>query len=253
MKIATTNKHSMFKASTLVGCAIGGAGIASATPDPNVVFTPESPHITGSQPGFISASSFNFLSGEVTDNGPTSPTYIAFGLMDEGKPSIFHDGSTYTEDGIADFYSYNAVLALESGGGSKAIALLSTNTEIDFDFFFPPQPSGGEPGGPMHSDWIGEGTTQGFVGFSYTTNVDVEVDFSTTTLFGWAEFAYDSPSDTLALLSFGFNTEGNSVFTPETLTNYTAPSAIPEPASFGLAAAMLAGSAALGRRRLRAA
>jgi hypothetical protein len=251
MKIATTNKPSALKASTLVGCAIGGAGIASAVPDPNVVFTPESPLITGSQPGYTTASSFNFLNGEVTENGPTSPTYIGFGLMNAGKPTIFHDGSSYTEDGVVDYYSYNALL--DADGGSKAIALLRTNTEIDAGSFLPPLAAEGTNGASLHSDWIGEGTTQGFVGFSYTTNVDVEVDFSTTTLYGWAEFAYDSPSDTLALLSFGFNTEGNSAFTPDTLTNYNAPAAIPEPASFGLAAAMLAGSAALGRRRLRAA
>lgn len=251
MKIATVSSPSLLKTSTLVGCAIGGAGIASAVPDPNVVFTPESPVITGSSHGFIAASSFNFLNGEVTEAGPTYPTYLAFGLVGAGKPAVFSDDSSYTENGEDFYYSYNAIL--NPDGGSKAIALLSTNTEISAASFLPAQPDSGLPGGFLDSAWIGEGTTQGFVGFSYTINIDTEVDYSTTTLYGWAEFAYDSPSDTLALLSFGYNVEGDSVFTPGTLTDYTAPSLIPEPASFGFLAAMLAGSAALGRRRLRAA
>ena len=109
-----------------------------------------------------------------------------------------------------------------------------------------------------YNTWLAGASAPFFAPFamSYSENSST----MTTITLGYLELFYDAPSVSLTLLSYGYETfdaadaETASIVTPDSFTEFTPPAdfvmgSIPEPSSYALGAALLAGSVALLRRR----
>lgn len=207
----------------------------------------------GPDESFNRAGSFQILSlGNLDD--PSKPFF-------GGIVGGFNDGNTRTTFSLLH----------DGEGGGKPNPSVGASTLIGSNNFL--EPYSAEYHAPAGSDfyaitddpssynaWLTGSTFQYFMPFSITTGETLDEEFSFTEVtYGYLEIAYHAPSVSIALLSYGFETfaindEFASITTPGEFTAYTPPAdfvmtPIPEPSSFALGAALVAGSTALLRRR----
>lgn len=182
---------------------------------PEASFTSTAPGSDGQLEWDIDGDLQNDIIWNVTDDGNGTPL-----------PIVGATGSTAIYKPVADDPSVDAGVLLNSNpisGQYKA----STN------------------------NWpVGEAT--GYMGFSFTSGLSLE---PTTTLYGWAQFSYDSTTvdaETLRLVDYAYEDSGLGIFAG-TLTAGPTTTAVPEPgtaaAGMGAVAALLAGSQVMMKRR----
>lgn len=180
-----------------------------------------------------------------------------FGVLDGGTKPLFAPVVVGSSGTLADTTPYGTSFITTEGGKLSLLVPVDHATEISQSLFelAPATNSGGFVGLPYlltpedagtYNTWLTGDSVQFYVPFNAVNGTDSR--------YGYLELAYDAPSVSLALLSYGYDDEGNPITTPSSFTPYTpqddfvmAP--IPEPSSCALGAALLAGSVALYRRR----
>ena len=159
--------------------------------------------------------------------------------------------------GIIDDTPFGTTFATVDGSKLSIVIPVGSTTEISQSLFdlAPAIGEGGLAGAPYiltpddaetYNTWLEGESAQFYIPFNAISGA--------TAHYGYLELAYDAPSVSLALLSYGYDDEGNPITTPSEFTPYTPPedfvmTPIPEPASCATGAALLAGSVALFRRR----
>lgn len=191
------------------------------TPVPSLVIDGD----TGSNT-YPNSLAFNVFTGEAAaGDAPAifpAGTYIAsFSAAVFTDNSVFGDGDP---EGETFYYTYN--FADEDG----QLLNLSPGTYVDSALvgFVHEQ---GQPENMVIPTIISD---HGFAGFSYQSSI------SSTVLYGWFEWATDETIESMTVLRFGYENSGAPALIP---------TSIPEPAVSALAAALIAITAVLIRRR----
>lgn len=196
-------------------------------------------------------------------NAPGSFIIGSAGSLDDpdsGKPAFLPILMGYTNDDVENGPVFQTLISTASEG--PFTNGLATGETFDFSLFAEgtagSQTLAGLPyildGAESYNAWLEGGGGQAFVPFAIMS-CECGDEFT----MGYLEIAYDAPSVSLALLSYGYETFTDpeapaSITTPEAFTPYTPPedfvmAPIPEPATAGALAALVAGSTALLRRR----